>query len=425
MNSSVEPIRERESLYRLIVSQLRYDGYEAAAQSVSHIISSHPPIAPSSRLSHLVQLGTKTEGEMGTNPDMADLLPHLRGHGVMDLEFEGDEKITAPEVSKHEVTYVTAHKGPSLVAVFSNDGRLAATGSGDCSIKILDVDRMMSKTALGHQQDLHPVIRTLYDHMDAVLALDFHPTHSVIASGSNDCTIKFFDYSKPVVKRAYSAIQEVASIKSLCFHPSGEYILAGTEQPTLRLYDVKTKQCFVSSDARDQHTQSITSVHYSIDGRLYVTGSRDGALKIWDGVSNRCVNTLKGAHDNQPVSSVRFSRNSKYVLSSGWDGKAMLWELSTCRPLNTYQPSKAQYLEYGPCAVFNHTEDYILMGEDKGHQIIQSWDARTALVHTPLHTGHLGTLQYIAHSPSLPAFITCSIDHRVRFFHYRDQTTAM
>ena len=27
--------------------------------------------------------------------------------------------------------------------------------------QVLDVDRMISKTALGHQQDLHPVIRTL------------------------------------------------------------------------------------------------------------------------------------------------------------------------------------------------------------------------------------------------------------------------
>ena len=45
-------------------------------------------------------------------------------------------------------------------------GRLAATGSADYSIKILDVERMMSKTALGHNQDLHPVIRTLYDHSD-------------------------------------------------------------------------------------------------------------------------------------------------------------------------------------------------------------------------------------------------------------------
>ena len=44
-------------------SQLRYDGYEAAASSLSGIVSSFPPTAPSSRLSHLVQLGLKTEGE--------------------------------------------------------------------------------------------------------------------------------------------------------------------------------------------------------------------------------------------------------------------------------------------------------------------------------------------------------------------------
>ena len=33
------------------------------------------------------------------------------------------EKIVAPEICKHEVTYVTSHKGPSLVAAFSNDGQ--------------------------------------------------------------------------------------------------------------------------------------------------------------------------------------------------------------------------------------------------------------------------------------------------------------
>ena len=32
--------------------------------------------------------------------------------------------------------------------------------------QVLDMDRMISKTALGHQQDLHPVNRTLYDHAD-------------------------------------------------------------------------------------------------------------------------------------------------------------------------------------------------------------------------------------------------------------------
>ena len=46
-----------------LYSQLRYDGYENAAQAVSHVIASYPRVAPSSRLSHLVQLGMKTEGE--------------------------------------------------------------------------------------------------------------------------------------------------------------------------------------------------------------------------------------------------------------------------------------------------------------------------------------------------------------------------
>ena len=36
---------------------------------------------------------------------------------------------------------------------------------------------------------------------------------------------------------------------------------------------------------------------------------------------------------------------------------------------------------------------------------------------------HQGTLQYIAHSPSVPAFITCSIDNRVKFFFYKDKVT--
>ena len=66
----------------------------------------------------------------------------------------------------------------------------------------------------------------------AVVALDFHPTVSVIASGSRDCMVKFFDYSKPSAKRAYRVIPEVAVTTCLSFHPSGDYMLVGTEHST-------------------------------------------------------------------------------------------------------------------------------------------------------------------------------------------------
>lgn len=69
----------------------------------------------------------------------------------------------------------------------------------------------------------------------AVTTLDFHPTVSILASGSKDCTIKFFDYSKPSAKRAYRVLQEVAPVRCLYFHPSGEYVLVGTNQSTRKL----------------------------------------------------------------------------------------------------------------------------------------------------------------------------------------------
>lgn len=72
----------------------------------------------------------------------------------------------------------------------------------------------------------------VFDPFQSVLALDFHPAVSVLASGSKDSTVKFFDYSKPSVKKSYRTVQEVASVRALNFHPSGDFIIVGTAQST-------------------------------------------------------------------------------------------------------------------------------------------------------------------------------------------------
>jgi len=40
-----------------------------------------------------------------------------------------------------------------------------------------------------------------------VTCIDFHPVHQILASGSLDFSVKFFEYSKPSVKKAYKSIQ--------------------------------------------------------------------------------------------------------------------------------------------------------------------------------------------------------------------------
>lgn len=268
----------------------------------------------------------------------------------------------------------------------------------------------------------HPVIRTLYDHVDEVTCLAFHPTEQILASGSRDYTLKLFDYSKPSAKRAFKYIQEAEMLRSISFHPSGDFLLVGTQHPTLRLYDVNTFQCFVSCNPLDQHTDTISGVSYNPTANSYVTCSKDGSIKLWDGVSNRCVTTFEKAHDGAEVCSAIFSKNSKYILSSGKDSVVKLWEISAGRTLVKYTGAGLSGRQmHRTQGVFNHTEDYVLLPDERTISLC-CWDSRTAERKNLLSLGHNNIVRCIVHSPTNPGFMTCSDDFRARFWYRRTTT---
>ena len=51
--------------------------------------------------------------------------------------------------------------------------------------------------------------------------MEFHPTQPILASGSRDCTVKLFDYSKVSAKKASRTICDAAHIETISFHPNG------------------------------------------------------------------------------------------------------------------------------------------------------------------------------------------------------------
>ncbi|XP_035697738.1 cleavage stimulation factor subunit 1-like isoform X3 [Branchiostoma floridae] len=308
-NVKVDGIKDREQLYKLVIGQLYYDGYESVAASLAKVVRLQGALTPSDRLLRLTKLALVTEE--GTKQNSLTKERVAPGGGI-DLEFESDVVTISPEAALYETCYVTSHKAQCRASAFTCDGQLIATGSVDASIKVLDVDRMLAKSAQAPEQaaqetpqqnmENHPVIRTLYDHIEEVTCLDYHPQYpnvQLLASGSKDYTVKFFDFTKPSVKRATKSIQEADVVRCLSFHPSGDFILVGTQHPTLRLYDSNTLQCFVSCNPADQHKAAISAVKYSPNANLYVSCSKDGDIKVWDGVSNRCIATYTRAHDGE------------------------------------------------------------------------------------------------------------------------------
>jgi cleavage stimulation factor subunit 1 len=71
--------------------------------------------------------------------------------------------------------FVTTHKAECRVAAFSKDGKWAATGSQDASVKLLEIGKMNMKT---ESLEDRPIIRTLYDHTDVrfkmIFSYQFH-----------------------------------------------------------------------------------------------------------------------------------------------------------------------------------------------------------------------------------------------------------
>ncbi|GMR38343.1 hypothetical protein PMAYCL1PPCAC_08538, partial [Pristionchus mayeri] len=422
-------IRDRDFMYRLIIGQLHYDGHTQLALDLSNSIGTKPPPPPSDKLFRLVSVAKQFVEDADDGRKEISMQMDNISSGI-DLEFDADVLPCTPEPSQYETIFLTGHKAPVRAAAFNNDGTLCATGSVDTSIRILDVERIIARESGGDISDngpesSNPIIRTFYDHVDEVTSIVFHPREPILVSGSRDMTVKFFDYSKMAVKRAMKTITEVFSISAMSFHPGGEFLLVATEHPTVRLYNVETLQCFVGSMPSDQHTARVVDINYSDNARLYVTGSEDGDIKVWDGISNRCVETFNRAHDGAKICSARFTKNGKYILSSGLDSVVKLWELSTNRCIQTYTGAGSTgHQEHPIQAAFNHNEDFVMFPDEQSGSLC-SWDSRNkdrkrllALGNqVDRFTGHTLATRVFVHSPTAPAFLTGSDDFRSRFWY--------
>lgn len=419
-------------VHALIVAHLRDHNLSQAATAVAS--ATMTPInveVPTNKLLDLVFKGLSADRDenpwsistaIGT--DITTGGTTYAGYGPLpalpqkSLDFSSAQTKGHPKTfTKHDTRHISEHKNVARCARFSPDGRLVATGSADTSIKLFEVDkvRQMMMTDSGIRDvPVRPVIRTFYDHIQPINDLDFHPQSAVLISGAKDRTIKFFDFAKTAAKRAFRVIQDTHNVRSVAFHPCGDFLLAGTDHSIPHLYDVNTFQCYLSSSLQDGHIDgAINQVRYASNGGTYVTASKDGSVRIWDGVSASCIRAIESAHGSTEATSATFTKDQRYVLSCGKDSVVRLWDVGSGRQVKQYVG--AQHEQMRCQAVFNHTEEFVLCVDESNSEIV-AWDALSGDVTSRFQSNHSGTPRWLEHSPSESAFITCGTDRSVRFW---------
>jgi WD40 repeat protein len=189
-------------------------------------------------------------------------------------------------------------------------------------------------------------------------------------------------------------------VNCVCLSPAGRLALSGSHDGTLRLWELPGGRCL---HVFEGHAGAVTSACFSSDGRLALSGGYDCCLKLWEVDTGHYVRTFWGCWGPgkrfsfadghvRPIESVCLSLDGRLALSGSDDKTLRLWEVSTGKCLVV---TDCLHTDSVRSVCFDPSGRLALSGSDD--KTLRLWEVSTGKCWR-VFTGHAGSVRAVGWS---------------------------
>lgn len=158
---------------------------------------------------------------------------------------------------------------------------------------------------------------------------------SVFASGSEDATVKVWDFETGEFERTLKG--HTNAVQAVAFNSAGTLLASASADLSIKLWDFSTDgdyECLRTLRGHDHNVCGVVFAPPTASDDVLYSCSRDNTIKVWELATGYCVNTLNGGHSDW-VRDVAVSDDGLYLASCGNDRSILFWDLQHMRVLQS------------------------------------------------------------------------------------------
>lgn len=260
------------------------------------------------KLSEVRALASSSQGLFASDQQLDAMIDAIKAQRIFS-QFGFTDQKTQRQVAQvleqaifgsNEFNRLSGHRGSVLTVDISPNGSLIATGSNDKTVKLWRQDGTLLKT-LPHQNTVHRVA--------------FSPDSQRIAAGSLDGKLQIWNIDGTLERRIQA---HDAPVWGVAFSPDGKTIASTSGDRTVKLWTLDARLLTTLTGA----TEAVWNAAFSPDGQVIAGAVTDGAINLWS-VNGQPLKTLK--RTSAWVWDVAFCTGKNLLVSVDSDGVTSLW----------------------------------------------------------------------------------------------------